>query len=190
MWKIDTEQPFVYITFDDGPHPVVTQFVLDTLLKYDAKATFFCLGENVEKYPALYARILAEGHSVGNHTYQHLDGWKTKNKNYYSDIAQAQKAIDSSLYRPPFGHITPRQVNFLASQPKPLRTIMWSINSGDWDEDTPPEKCYSNVAGLIEPGAIVVFHDNHLSGRNLEYTLPRLLATFSEQGYQFKRIES
>ncbi|RYY60377.1 MAG: polysaccharide deacetylase family protein, partial [Chitinophagaceae bacterium] len=176
-----------YLTFDDGPHPELTPFVLDELRKHDAKGTFFCLGRQAERHPELFARLRTEGHSVGNHTWDHPDGWRTPNKQYYRDVESADKLLQSKLFRPPHGHVTPFQVRRLRKA-YGLQVVMWNILSGDFDAQTSPEQCYHNVADRLKPGAIVVFHDNESAASNLRYALPRLLAHFSGEGYRFAAI--
>jgi peptidoglycan/xylan/chitin deacetylase (PgdA/CDA1 family) len=178
----------LYLTFDDGPHPVETPYVLDQLEQYDAKASFFCIGKNVELHPGLYQEVIDKGHSVGNHGYAHIDGWKTSNKKYFSDVAQAAQIIKTPLFRPPFGHITWNQVNHLKKEGFGLRTILWNVLSADFDENTPVEKCLYNVTSNAQPGSIVLFHDSDAASRNMRYALPRVLEHFSEQGYRFEGI--
>ncbi|RYZ23991.1 MAG: polysaccharide deacetylase family protein [Chitinophagaceae bacterium] len=187
-WQVATREKVVFLTFDDGPHPELTPFVLAELRRYNAKATFFCIGENVARYPELYNQLIGEGHAVGNHTWQHLDGWRTANRRYYSDVQKAGTQIRSRLFRPPHGHVTPFQVRRLRARPLNLQVVMWSILSGDFDPATSPEQCYRNVAEHLEPGSIVVFHDNDAAAGNLRYALPRLLSEFSARGYVFAAL--
>ncbi|RYY87075.1 MAG: polysaccharide deacetylase family protein [Chitinophagaceae bacterium] len=186
-WELPNNERKVYLTFDDGPHPELTPFVLDELRRYDAKGTFFCLGRQVAQYPEIFARIRAEGHSVGNHTWNHPDGWRTPNRAYYADVAEAGTLLQTRLFRPPHGHVTPFQVRRLRAD-HGLQVVMWNILSGDFDGQTSPELCYRNVADRLKPGAIVVFHDNESAATNLRYALPRLLEDFSAQGFQFAAI--
>jgi peptidoglycan-N-acetylglucosamine deacetylase len=188
VWDIPTTEKLLYLTFDDGPDPDETPFVLDELKRFGAKATFFCLGRNVAANPALFLRILEEGHAIGNHTWQHLDGWKTPNRKYYDDIVKAKGIIPSGLFRPPFGRTTPFQVRRL-NQRENLKTIMWTITSGDFDQDTSPEKCFSNIAENVYPGAIVLMHDSRKASANLRFALPKVLSLFSEQGYAFRSVK-
>lgn len=193
-WEKTTDQKKMYLTFDDGPHPTATPFVLDTLAQYNAKATFFCIGKNVVSYPEIYKRIIAEGHEVGNHTYNHLNGWKTANEQYFQDIFEAAKYIDSSLFRPPYGRINKFQVQLLqkennANQHGAFRIIMWSVLSGDFDVKLSPEKCLSHVILKAKPGSIVVFHDSTKAWDRMSYALPHVLEHFSKAGYQFCALE-
>ena len=144
IWEIDTAEKKLYLSFDDGPDPTETPFVLDALKQYDAKATFFCLGQNVMEHTALYERIKSEGHSTGNHSFSHLDGWRTGNEKYFNDIAHAAKFIQSNIFRPPYGHITWKQVNRLTKDQQ-LKTVLWNVLSADFDEKTSTEKCLSLI---------------------------------------------
>ena len=190
-WSIDTNEKILYLTFDDGPHPVATTFVLNELKKYKAKATFFCLGKNVAAHPELYRQIIKEGHHVGNHTYNHLNGWKTKNEIYLANITEAAKLIDSNLFRPPYGRIKSAQVRSLNKVlGRKIEVVMWDVLSGDFDQKTTPDKCLQNVIRAAEPGSIVVFHDSEKAFPRLEYVLPKILKDFSEKGYFFCSLVS
>jgi peptidoglycan/xylan/chitin deacetylase (PgdA/CDA1 family) len=188
IWEIPEEQKTIYLTFDDGPHPQVTSFVLDELDKYDAKATFFCIGKNVAGHPGVFDRILEQGHAVGNHTHDHLDGWKTGNVKYLQNILEARTYINSDLFRPPYGRITYNQRKLLMQQDEPFKVIMWSVLSGDFDANITPEQCLKNVLKNTKTGSVVVFHDSEKAFERLRYVLPAVLKYFSEQGYQFKKI--
>lgn len=189
-WSVDTKEKIVYLTFDDGPHPVATSFVLDELKKYNAKATFFCIGKNVLTYPDIYRRIPAEGHQVGNHTHNHLNGWQTKTDIYLKDIAEAAKYIDSALFRPPYGRIRGFQAKNVGRALKnpDTKIVMWSVLSGDFDSAITKEECLENVILSTKPGSIVVFHDSEKAFRHLEYSLPLVLHFFSEKGYRLERL--
>jgi peptidoglycan-N-acetylglucosamine deacetylase len=188
LWEINTSEKILYLTFDDGPHPAETPFVLDQLKKFNAKATFFCIGENVVAHPQLYQQILDEGHAVGNHTHSHIDGWKIRNKKYFADIAQAAGVMKTDLFRPPFGHITWKQVRALKNSDHKMRTVLWSVLSADFDEATPEEKCLDNVLRHARPGSIVLFHDSVIASKNMRYALPKVLEHYSRQGYAFHGI--
>ncbi|MEQ1675947.1 MAG: polysaccharide deacetylase family protein [Chitinophagaceae bacterium] len=185
LWSIDTNEKTVYLTFDDGPHPQATPFVLDELKKYDAKATFFCIGKNVEAHPDIYKRILDEGHRVGNHTQNHLNGWKTDTDAYLADISEAAKQIDSTLFRPPYGRIRTVQAKRL----KAYKIVMWDVLSGDFDESVSKEKCLHNVTSRSKPGSIIVFHDSQQALTRLQHALPAAMQFFKESGYSFRKIE-
>lgn len=184
-WDIATSSKQLFLTFDDGPHPVATPFVLDTLKQYGAKATFFCIGKNVEAYRGIYKRILEEGHRVGNHTHNHLNGWKTPVDDYKNNIMQAGTVINSDLFRPPYGRISKAQIRQL--QPK-FRIVMWDVLSGDFDVQLSPEKSLRYVTTNAKPGSIVVFHDSEKAFERLSFALPATLEFFSKRGYLFDFI--
>ncbi|HMK19174.1 MAG TPA: polysaccharide deacetylase family protein [Chitinophagaceae bacterium] len=189
-WSVASSDKILYLTFDDGPHPEATPFILKELKKYNVLATFFCIGKNVVAYPDIYDQIIREGHSVGNHTYNHLNGWKTNNDDYLKDIALASNEIDSYLFRPPYGRIT----SFQAKNLKPVmkgkepKIIMWDVLSGDFDTACSPQQCLANVLFASVPGSIIVFHDSEKAFSKLKYALPRVLQYFSEKGYLFKSL--
>ena len=187
-WFIPVNEKIIYLSFDDGPHPVITPFVLDELKKYNAKACFFCIGKNVLAYPEVYKRIIEEGHSVGNHSFNHLNGWKTNDALYLDDIAAAKKYIASNLYRPPYGRITRFQLKQLAMPRFNLKTVMWTVLSGDFDKDISPEKCLQNVIRKSEPGSIIVFHDSEKANSRMRYALSGTLEYFSKKSYRFEKI--
>jgi peptidoglycan/xylan/chitin deacetylase (PgdA/CDA1 family) len=186
-----SDEKIIYLTFDDGPHPQATPFVLELLKQYNASATFFCIGKNVVAEPGIYQQILNSGHKVGNHTYNHLNGWKTANEIYMKDIALAAQHIDSNLFRPPYGRITSFQAKNLKSvmPVKEPKVIMWDVLSGDFDLDITNERCLSNVVLSAMPGSIVIFHDSQKAFLKLQYVLPRVLEFFAEKGYAFRSIE-
>lgn len=188
LWQVDTGEKTLYLTFDDGPHPEATPFVLGELRKYNAKGTFFCIGKNVVAEPEIYARILDEGHAVGNHTFNHLNAWKVKDEEYLADVMQAKAVIDSNLFRPPYGRITPFLTEQLASQAYGLKTVMWTVLSGDFDERLKPESCLQQVLLNAGPGAIVVFHDSAKALPRLKCALPGVLNYFSEKGWKFDKL--
>lgn len=188
IWEITTEKNELFLSFDDGPHPVQTGFVLDELKKYNAKATFFCIGKNVVENPGMYRRILEEGHAVGNHTHNHLNAWKVKNADYLQNIQQARQYIDSSLFRPPYGRINSFLVNQLLSPAYSLKTIMWTVLSADFDTGISPEKCLENVLLHSKKGSIIVFHDSDKAQERMRYALPAVLKYFSEKGFVFSPL--
>ncbi|MBS1607863.1 MAG: polysaccharide deacetylase family protein [Bacteroidetes bacterium] len=191
VWSINTKRKILYFTFDDGPHQEATPFVLDELKKYKALATFFCIGKNVIEHPMIYKRILDEGHTVGNHTQNHLNGWKADNDQYMKDIAEAAQYIDSNLFRPPYGRITSFQARHLRSamRGRNARVIMWDVLSADFDTTITPEKCLENVIFNVKPGSIVVFHDSQKAFKKIQYALPKILQFFSEKGYFFDALK-
>ncbi len=180
------EKREVYLTFDDGPIPEVTEFVLDTLKQYEAKGTFFCLGKNVAAHPGLYKRILNEGHAVGNHTHNHLNGWKVPSDEYLEDVRLAEAHIQSPLFRPPYGRIRNAQADAIG---KKYRVVMWDVLSYDFNKEISPERCLKNVTENTRNGSIVVFHDSVKAWQNLNYTLPRCLDYFKTSGMSFGLIE-
>ncbi len=188
MWEVQSAEKDIYLTFDDGPHPQATTFVLQELKKYNAKATFFCIGKNVKEHFPIYQQIISDGHRPGNHTFSHLNGWKTADKKYISDIEQAQNIIDSQLFRPPYGRITKFQLNALSNQRFNFKVVMWNVLSADFDEKISPERCYLNVIHNAGPGSIVIFHDSQKAMPRLTYALPRVLEYFAGQGFRFKII--
>ena len=190
IWKISTTKKILYLTFDDGPHPEATPFVLNELKKFNALATFFCIGKNVKAHAEIYKRILDEGHSVGNHTQNHLNGWKTDNKRYLADVAEAANYIDSDLFRPPYGRITSFQAKQLPAAMKGRRSkvIMWDVLSADFDTDINGEQCLSNVIFNAKEGSVIIFHDSEKAFPRLEYCLPRVLKFFSEKGFVFDAL--
>jgi peptidoglycan/xylan/chitin deacetylase (PgdA/CDA1 family) len=187
IWNVHTLENDIYLSFDDGPTEEVTEWVLGQLKQYDAKATFFCIGKNVKKYPAIYQKILDEGHAVGNHSYSHLKGWKTTNSDYFKDILRCSEWVDSALLRPPYGKIKKSQIKPLL---KRYHIIMWDVLSGDYSSDISETKCLENVISQAGKGSIVVFHDSVKASRNLYYTLPKCLEHFHQLGYRFKSIHS
>ena len=189
VWQMPGNEKIIYLTFDDGPHPEATKFVLDTLNQWGATATFFCIGKNVVAHPDIYRRIPDEGHAVGNHTFNHLNGWKTRNEEYMSNIAEAKKYIDSDLFRPPYGRISKFQLKLLQLDSYKLKTIMWTVLSGDFDLTISKERCLRNVVNKSGNGSIVVFHDSEKAFEKMAFTLPKVLEHFSERGYRFEKIK-
>ncbi len=194
FWNIPTDKKFIYLTFDDGPVPEITPWVLSLLKDFDAKATFFCIGENVQKNPEIFRRIIAEGHSIGNHTYNHLNGWKTSSKDYISNTILAEEEIKknqsesskSKLFRPPYGKIIPKQVRLL--QQRGFKVVMWDVLSGDFDAEIKTNTCYNNVIQNAGPGSIIVFHDSKKAFPKLKETLPKVLEFFKQRDYEFESL--
>lgn len=185
IWKIpDTNG--VYLTFDDGPHPLATNFVLELLDKYNAHATFFCIGDNIDKYPDIYQEILRKGHSVGNHTHNHLNGWKFSNKNYIKNILIARKRVNNNLFRPPYGKMKKKQAQYLVE--RGFKIVMWDLLSGDFDTHLSPQACWENVRNNIEPGSIVVFHDSSKAWERMKFALPLTLEYCNQQQWEMKSI--
>ena len=188
-WKIPVQEKVIYISFDDGPDPDATPFVLEQLAKFNAKASFFCIGNNVLKHPNIYESILQQGHAVGNHTYDHLNGWKTETHTYLENIKDAATLIDSPLFRPPYGRIKKAQIRALKNdKDMPNQIIMWDVLSGDFDLQLTGADCARNVIENTVPGSIIVFHDSQKAWDRMSIALPLVLAHFSNLGYQMKAI--
>ena len=195
IWAFSRSSNSVFLTFDDGPIPEVTPWVLDKLKKHNAKATFFCIGENVQKHPEVFQKILSEGHSVGNHTFNHLKGTKTETSEYIENVEKAGRQMEnnsefkiqnSKLFRPPYGKITPIQAKKL--QKKGIKIVMWDIISYDFDATISEEQCLQNVLKNIKPGSIIVFHDSLKAEKNLRYVLPKVLDFISEKNWKICSI--
>jgi peptidoglycan/xylan/chitin deacetylase (PgdA/CDA1 family) len=192
VWNIPNVEKKVYLTFDDGPTPEITEWVLEQLKTYNAKATFFCIGNNIVKHPEIFKRLLREDHAIGNHTQNHVKGWKTENNTYFEEVEKCdeviskQTNIDSKLFRPPYGKIKPSQSNYLRKLG--YKIIMWDVLSADFDTTISKEKCLENVLKNVESGSIIVFHDSIKAFQNLEYTFPKTLEFLSKNGYVCDRI--
>jgi len=184
-WNLSREKKTLYLTFDDGPTPDITEKVLGLLNRFKAKATFFVLGRNVDRYSSIYNSVLEQGHAPGNHTYSHLQGWKTRNKEYFKDIELAGITVHSKLFRPPYGKITRPQLLHLR---KLYSIIMWDIMSYDYSPMVTPQQCFGYVQNHAAPGSIIVFHDSVKASKNMFYALEKTLDYFSERGYAFNAI--
>ncbi len=188
IWDVNRDDRSIYLTFDDGPIPIVTPFVLNILKQYNAKATFFCIGDNVRKHPDVFEQVKADGNAVGNHTYNHLKGWKTDDKTYLENFLLADELIGSPLFRPPYGRIKRSQIKLLKQTKPGLQIIMWNILSADFDVNLKPEKCLDNVLKNTTNGDIVLFHDSLKAFDRLEYALPKALEYWSNEGYKFNPL--
>ncbi|HVF82526.1 MAG TPA: polysaccharide deacetylase family protein [Flavisolibacter sp.] len=190
VWSIPSTRRIVYLTFDDGPHPTITPWVLAQLKKHKAKATFFCIGKNVVQHPDVYRFLIDEGHAVGNHTYQHLNGWKTATQKYLADVSAASEVVTTGLFRPPYGKITKAQAKGIARAMNAgtAKVIMWDVLSADFDTGISARRCAYNVLKNVSPGSIVVFHDSEKAFVNLETALPLVLNTLGKKGYRFEKI--
>jgi peptidoglycan-N-acetylglucosamine deacetylase len=190
IWRIPTNENELYLTFDDGPVNGPTEFVLEELARRNVHGTFFCIGDNVMKHTDVFRKIKAAGHGIGNHTFNHLNGWKAADKQYLENIDQCEKQIGESggrpvsipLFRPPYGRIKRSQIKALSK----YRIVMWDVLSIDYDKSLSPERCLKNSIAATRPGSIVVFHDSFKAERNLSHALPRFLDHFLSKGYQFK----
>lgn len=185
-WNIPGTEKILYLTFDDGPIPEVTPWVLDMLAAFDAQATFFCVGRNAEKNPELLTRIRKEGHAIGNHTFDHVRGRSTSLRPYLRDTLRCQALTGTGLFRPPYGSLSMRQLRVLRSH---FTIVMWDVLSGDFDHTLDAPRCLRNVIDHARPGSIIVFHDSLKAEERLRYALPGTLAHFTEQGYSFKALD-
>lgn len=196
IWNIPIAQKEIYLTFDDGPIPEITLWVLNELKKYKAKVTFFCVGNNIEKHSDIFQKIISEEHSIGNHTFNHLNGWKVKNEKYFEDIENCQYIIEkklqiancklqTGLFRPPYGKLRPSQYSKLNTK---YSIVMWDVLSGDFDKNISKEKCLQNVLKNYRNGSIIVFHDSVKAFPRLEFVLPRVLEYFSEKEFAFRSL--
>ncbi len=184
-WSIPTSEKSIYLTFDDGPIPEVTPWVLDQLSKYQAKATFFCVGDNVQKNSEVFQQVIDQGHQVGNHTFNHYNGWGTESINYFHNVRKCARMVQSDLFRPPYGRLTPKQAQFLQRH---YKIIMWDVLSGDFDPSISNEQCLKNVLTKTQSGSIVVFHDSIKAFDKVQYVLPKFLEHFHKQGYRFEAL--
>lgn len=191
VWQIPNDEKIVYLTFDDGPTPEITDWVLNQLDQYHAKATFFCIGNNIEKHSSILEKIIQNEHAVGNHTFNHVNGWHTEDDIYFKEVENCEQVLQKHiqtnwLFRPPYGKIKPSQSRFLRK--KGYKIIMWDVLSLDFDNSMSKEKCLQNVLRNVESGSIIVFHDSKKAFPNLKYSLPKVLDFLTKNGYQLKEI--
>jgi peptidoglycan/xylan/chitin deacetylase (PgdA/CDA1 family) len=197
VWDIPNTDNKIYLTFDDGPTPEITEWVLQELAKHNAKATFFCIGNNIEKHPQIFEKVIAKGHSTGNHTFNHLNGWETSTEEYLKNSGQWSVVSDqlqycklntdhSKLFRPPYGRIKSSQAKKLREQG--YKIIMWDVLSADFDTSISAEKCIENVLKNTKSGSIIVFHDSIKAFPRLEYTLPKVLEILAKKGFVFEKL--
>ena len=187
LWDVATDQNEIYLTFDDGPVPVITEWVLEELKKYNAKATFFCVGSNILKYPRIFERIIAEGHTVGNHTMNHVKGFKCTYADYLKEVESCRELVNNSLFRPPYGQIKPGQFKMLKN--KGYKVVFWDVISYDY-EQIPPSKCLQNAINNTVKGSIVLFHDSVKAEKNLRHVLPLFLKHFANLQFEFKNLSN
>lgn len=195
VWDLPNTQNKIYLTFDDGPTPEITEWVLEELKKHNVKATFFCIGNNIQKHPELFQKVINEGHVIGNHTYNHMNGWKTETKTYLENISLCEKQIQKSsienlqskIFRPPYGKIKTAQAKIVRRLG--YKIIMWDVLSADFDQTITPEKCLENVISNVKSGSVIVFHDSIKASHNLKYALPETLNFLKEKGFLFDVIK-
>ena len=193
-WRFSLDKKEIYLTFDDGPTPEITEFVLKELQKHKAKATFFCIGKNIENHPEIFDKIIAEGHAIGNHTQNHLNGWETGKANYINNVIEVEKTLQlcnfttfkTNLFRPPYGKIKKSQAKKLRDLE--YKIIMWDVLSADFDTSITKEKCLENVLKNTTNGSVLVFHDSIKASKKLKFVLPKILEYYSEKGFTFKAI--
>lgn len=184
-WSVKTSEKVIYLTFDDGPIPELTSWVLEQLKVYGAKATFFCVGENIQKHKEIFDAVLVEGHAVGNHTFNHIKGWKNTNEDYFENIEKSEEIYATKLFRPPYGQLKRSQGKELL---KSYKIVMWSVLTRDYSSRVSPEKCLKIALNNTKEGSIVVFHDNIKAKENLYYTLPKFLKHFNDLGFKFEAL--
>ena len=193
-WRFSFNKKEIFLTFDDGPTPVITEFILSELKKYEAKATFFCIGKNITKQPEIFEKIISDGHAIGNHTQNHLNGWRTDDQEYINNVLDCENVISSSiknaknskLFRPPYGKIMSSKARMLFR--KEYRIIMWDVLSGDFNTSITKEQCLQNVLKNTRKGSIIVFHDSVKAAERMQYALPIVLKIFTEKGFTFSKI--
>jgi peptidoglycan-N-acetylglucosamine deacetylase len=190
IWRKSLLEKKIYLTFDDGPIPEITEFVLETLAKYQAKATFFCIGDNIRKHPLIFQKLINEGHAIGNHTFNHLKGWATDDVTYLENVVLCSKEIEkvnhqTQLFRPPYGRIKRSQAKSLLLD---YEIVMWDVLSGDFSQNLSPETVLEKTIQHTKAGSIVLFHDSIKAYKNMSYSLPRFLEYFSEKGFQFAKL--
>lgn len=200
LWNKPRGEKVIYLTFDDGPIPDVTNFVLNVLKNHQATATFFCIGDNIVKHPDIFLEIQQQGHRIGNHTFNHLRGWDTEDEAYVDNFTQCQELTRTALFRPPYGRIKRSQVKRIlsshtdehlpplitaSSNNQQMQIIMWDVLSGDFDTEISGEKCYQNVIESTKNGSIIVFHDSEKAFPRMQYALPKAIKYFKENGYTF-----
>jgi len=185
LWRVPTTENVLYLTFDDGPTPNITSKTLEILEKYNAKASFFCLGRNAEHHPELVKRIVEKGHRLGNHSYSHLKGFRTATDIYLEDVKLAARFLKTKLFRPPYGRIRVKQAKRITNY---FQLVMWDVLSHDYNRNISADKCYRNVINFVQPGSIIVFHDSEKAAPNMLEALPKTLETLTKQGYRFDVI--
>lgn len=195
IWDIKNSENKIYLTFDDGPIPEVTEWVLETLKQQEVKATFFCIGDNIKKHPAIFQKVIESGHSIGNHTFNHLKGWNSRKEEYIKNTLLCEEAINektknlnlkTKIFRPPYGKIKPSQSRMLRKMG--YKIIMWDVLSVDYDKEISPEQCLENIIKNTVPGSIIACHDSLKAFKNLEYALPKAIEYLKNKGFVFETI--
>lgn len=187
VWFIPNSSNTIYLTFDDGPVSSITDRCLDILSEFNVQATFFCVGENIQRNPEIFQRIKNEGHQIGNHSFHHLNGWKTENKIYFDNIKEGETLTSTKLFRPPYGKIKRSQIKELRDH---YKIIMWDVLSGDFDPKVSVEQCIKNVINNTAAGSIIVMHDNEKCGMKMLESLPTIITELKCKGYQFGGLPS
>lgn len=193
LWSKDQNEKVVYLTFDDGPTPQITDWVLQQLQQYNAKATFFCIGKNIEEQPEIFERLLKSGNELGNHTQNHINGWRSSTDTYLKNIEKCEVAIgnlkrqEQKYFRPPYGKITAAQATIVLQ--KGYKIVMWDVLSADFDQTISPEKCLDNVLKNLKPGSIIIFHDSQKASKNLQFALPKVLQFLKENNYRSELLK-
>lgn len=195
IWELPNTEKKIYLTFDDGPIPEITEWVLELLKKEEIKATFFCIGENIQKHPEVFKQIISDNHTIGNHTFNHLKGWNTSTKKYLENVELCNSVFEkysisnfqSKLFRPPYGKIKKNQAKELIKLG--YKIIMWDVLSYDYDNSLNAERCLNNTLKNISTGSTIVFHDSNKSKRNLKQVLPKLIQQLKEKGFEFDKID-
>jgi peptidoglycan/xylan/chitin deacetylase (PgdA/CDA1 family) len=185
LWRMNGDERTIYLTFDDGPIEELTPWVLDVLKQYNVKATFFCVGNNIDKHNPIFQRLLQEGHRVGNHTYNHIKGWKTKTATYLENVEQCQQLTQTNLFRPPYGRIKKKQFSLVSQT---YTVVFWDVLTHDYDQLISPQTCLENSIKYTRNGSIVVFHDNIKAQKNLKFVLPQYIEHFLKLNYKFATL--
>ncbi len=186
LWRVESQRPELFLTFDDGPIPEITPWVLDQLEQYQAKATFFCVGQNIDRHPHIFQDIKDRGHSIGHHTYNHLSGWATDNAEYFQNVRKGALVSGSKLFRPPYGRLKPSQTRYLKRH---FQIVMWDVLSGDFDPCISADACFQNVIKNTQSGSIIVLHDSIKSASKLYKVLPQILEYYTIRGFEFKALD-
>ncbi len=186
VWRIPNNKNKIFLTFDDGPTKEITNSIIKIISDFDIKATFFCIGRNVDRLSDIYNKIIESGNVAGNHSYSHLNGWKVKYQEYINDVELSKNIINSNLFRPPYGKIRPKQLRALKSN---FKIVMWDVLSGDYNYKQSPIDVYKNVVNNVKSGSIIVFHDSDKAKKNMLYALPKAIENLLKKGFVFDVID-